>query len=867
MKLYNNLYTTASDFQNFISERNILDNEHVLIQLLLSGVDENKIKSIVADIQQSLPKVSILGTTTAGVIADGQILDNKTNISISVFEKAMTKTVCYKNKTAAEITTDLKNKINDTTKLAIVFANTLTFNATELLEYFSKDYPQLTIVGGNSGDDFLFKRCIVFTEQSFDEDVVIALIDSEALQVETKYHMNWEKIGSEIEVTKSLGSKVYELNGEPALDIYRRYLGNEVASNPLEYAMEFPLLFSDIDIDIARAPVAFDEESGALTYAGDIPQGTKVKFGFANIQHIEQENQKELMQTYNYYNEAIYIYSCAARRQILGDFLNEEIEYLNNIAPSSGFITYGEFFHDQINCNNAFLNITTTYVVLNETPSTSKLSLSNKNMEKDKNEIRLKALTNFVTQTGKELDENIHYLSQFKEAVDNATILSTTDKKGYITSINQNFIDMSGYDEDELIGTYHSIIKHPDTPMSLYKDMWKTITKGVMWKGLVKNKKKDGSSYYVLADISPIYNKDGSFREYLSIRTDITELEEYKMLLQNKLNITNQTLKEKIHYTSQYENAVDSSIAVIKTDTNNIITYANKKANELSGYSNDEIIGMSCTNLIHKKHTTSKDCESVTKQLAQKKRVHRILTNIDKNGNEYTVSNIFFPIENIKGEVIEHLQLMHDITEIVELTQEILDTQKEVVFTMGAIGETRSNETGLHVKRVAEYSYLLARLYGLSEKEAELLKQASPMHDIGKVGIPDSILNKPGKLTFEEFEVMKTHAELGYEMLKHSKREILKTSATVAYEHHEKWNGKGYPRGLKGEDIHIYGRITAVADVFDALGHDRVYKKAWDMHKILELFKEERGKHFDPELIDLFMNNLDKFLEIRYTFK
>jgi len=212
-----------------------------------------------------------------------------------------------------------------------------------------------------------------------------------------------------------------------------------------------------------------------------------------------------------------------------------------------------------------------------------------------------------------------------------------------------------------------------------------------------------------------------------------------------------------------------------------------------------------------------------------------------------------------------HLQDMVDsaVKVIEELNIEITETQKEVVFTMGAIGESRSKETGNHVKRVAEYSKILALAYGMPEEEAELLKMASPMHDIGKVGIPDSILKKPARLTVEEFEVMKTHSEIGYEMLKHSKRAILKTASIVAYEHHERWDGKGYPRGIKAEDIHIYGRITAIADVFDALGSIRVYKEAWDDAKIFELFKEERGNQFDPKLVDLFFENFSKFDAVR----
>jgi hypothetical protein len=197
------------------------------------------------------------------------------------------------------------------------------------------------------------------------------------------------------------------------------------------------------------------------------------------------------------------------------------------------------------------------------------------------------------------------------------------------------------------------------------------------------------------------------------------------------------------------------------------------------------------------------------------------------------------------------------------LVQEIEETQREIIFTMGEIGESRSKETANHVKRVAEYSYILALGLGLSQEEADLLKMASPMHDIGKVAIPDSILHKPGPLTDDEFELMKTHTEIGYNLLKNSKRRILKTAAIVAVQHHEKWNGKGYPHGLKGEEIHLYGRITAIADVFDALGSDRVYKKAWELERILELFRQERGQHFDPDVVDAFFANLPAILNVR----
>jgi HD-GYP domain-containing protein (c-di-GMP phosphodiesterase class II) len=212
-------------------------------------------------------------------------------------------------------------------------------------------------------------------------------------------------------------------------------------------------------------------------------------------------------------------------------------------------------------------------------------------------------------------------------------------------------------------------------------------------------------------------------------------------------------------------------------------------------------------------------------------------------------------------------QVNQGVEEISQLNDEITNTQKEVVFTMGAIGESRSKETGNHVKRVAEYSEILALKYGLSKDEAEMIKQASPMHDIGKVAIPDAVLNKPGRFDVEERKIMDTHAQLGFDMLKSSNRPLLKLAATLAYEHHEKWDGTGYPQGLKGEKIDIAGRITAIADVFDALGSHRVYKKAWDDEKIFNLFKEERGKQFDPTLVDIFFDNIEEFLIIRDKFK
>lgn len=263
---------------------------------------------------------------------------------------------------------------------------------------------------------------------------------------------------------------------------------------------------------------------------------------------------------------------------------------------------------------------------------------------------------------------------------------------------------------------------------------------------------------------------------------------------------------------------------------------------------------------------------------------------VDKKTGYHTESLLTLPLFNDVGEVFgafqcvnklsgskqfcdEDARMMRLIADYSEkslltamLAIEIEKTQVEVILLMSEIAESRSKVTGNHVKRVAQISYELATRCGIPEDQAQLLKVASPMHDIGKVAIPDRILNKPGKLTADEFDIIKTHAEIGYNLLKNSNRPIIKAAATIAREHHEKWNGTGYPRGLKGEEIHIFGRISAIADVFDALAANRCYKDAWPMPKIIELFEKEKGEHFDPALTQIFLDNFAVFRDVLATY-
>ena len=196
------------------------------------------------------------------------------------------------------------------------------------------------------------------------------------------------------------------------------------------------------------------------------------------------------------------------------------------------------------------------------------------------------------------------------------------------------------------------------------------------------------------------------------------------------------------------------------------------------------------------------------------------------------------------------------------LTQEITDTQAELILRLGDVVESRSSEAGNHVRRMSHVCRLLAKAAGLPDDETAVLMHAAPMHDIGKIGTPDAVLLKPGKLTPDEWEIMKQHPALGLSILDGSSRPILKAAAIIAYQHHEKFDGTGYPQGLKGYDIHRFARIVAVADVFDALSHKRCYKEAWPNDAVIAHLREVSGLHLDPQFVELLITHMDSALDI-----
>jgi len=209
----------------------------------------------------------------------------------------------------------------------------------------------------------------------------------------------------------------------------------------------------------------------------------------------------------------------------------------------------------------------------------------------------------------------------------------------------------------------------------------------------------------------------------------------------------------------------------------------------------------------------------------------------------------------VKARVRTHLSLVQ--------AEEVLETRLQIVQCLGKAAEYRDNETGMHILRISHFARTIAKAIGFSDEQADELLHAAPMHDVGKIGIPDAILLKPGKLTAEEWEVMRQHPAIGARIIGEHKSSLLQLAATIALCHHEKWDGSGYPNGLAGEDIPLEARIVALVDVFDALTSERPYKKAWPIEEALDFIRQQSGGHFDPMLVDVFMHCLPEILSIR----
>ncbi len=619
MNIINHLFVSENKLSIFIEENYIKNESNVFIQIFSSNKSLKDLIKVRDILVKFLPNAHIIATSTAGIISDGVILDDNISLSFSIFQNSTIKIKCFKNQKHENIIADLeKTTISKETKLLIAFANTFSFESEIFLSKLSNKFPNLKVAGGNSADDYKFEKCFVISNDCDDCDIAFACIDSTVLNVQEKYLLNWLTLGDEFTVTKSDGNTLIELDGKNIFELYKYYLGDDIKSNPLIYAIEFPLIFKQNDLQIARAPIGINED-GSMIFGGFIEVGTKVKFGYADVNFINQYNRNQLFKEINSKNEGIYIYSCSARRSMLGNYLNDEINILNNSGNTSGFITYGEFFYNnQSNCTN-LLNVTTTYLLLNE-GEVSSLEKSESNfIEKNFNEIKTKAITSFLKRVSQDQLLKINQDLIFEQnkigiILDNIPdLVWIKDEKGIYITCNHRFEELFGVEKNEIIGKCdYDFVDESTAKLFLEND-----AKALNSNGPISNFENlkfayDGHEEYTLTTKTKVLNPDGSILGVLGIGKNITDLKRKQDLIS----------QQKEEFETIF-NTTKDGLAVLDKDGN--FLKVNDACSVITGLTKEELLQTSCLLL------TAKEEREKSKQVLESVLGGKYVEDFEKN--------------------------------------------------------------------------------------------------------------------------------------------------------------------------------------------------------------------------------------------
>ena len=400
MQSFNTQFKDKKSLKDFISSNSINKSKNILVQIFSGVIDEKKSLDLSSTIKELLPDANIIGTTTSGEICLGKVYDNSVTISFSIFESTVVKSNFYNLDDNFKLSDVVNDLITDDTKVLIIFSDGLKSNAEKLLKDIYTLKQEAIIAGGRAGDNNKFKKTYVFDEKNYSENgCVIATLNSKQLIVNNDYMLNWTPIGKDMTVTKVDNNILYELDGIPILDIYRKYLGNDAVKNLPESAMEFPLIIKKDNIYIARDPIVKMEDD-SLMFAGNFEEGDNVRFSFGNIEDISGDVGNYFNEFSKFPAESIFVYSCSARKALMEGKLNDELNILESLAHTSGFFTYGEYFHTSNIIE--LLNVTTTFLALSESSTVKKRVLKKTKVQSV--DVVKKALTHLVKVTTQELE-------------------------------------------------------------------------------------------------------------------------------------------------------------------------------------------------------------------------------------------------------------------------------------------------------------------------------------------------------------------------------------------------------------------------------------------------------------------------------
>lgn len=500
-----------------------LRNRRGLIQVFVTECEESLLQTVLERLQR-FPGFAVIGASAAGAIAGGDILDQGVLLSVTVLERTSTQIkTYYVAQPDAEAGRSLGMALAaEGARLALAFGNVLDENPEPFLEGFAAGAPELVLAGGVAADNLRFHGTfVIHGDQVYSRGLVLAAFYGQDLHVRTESLLNCTSVGRPMRITRAREECVYEIDGKPVLDVYRYYLGEEVLENIPVSMVEFPLIARTQGVDVARLPVSLTED-GALRYAGRLRMEEPVRFGIGDIfTMLERAREAAERLACHVPAEALYVYSCIGRRLYLKEHAPIELGSLAAVAPAAGFFTYGEFFH--LSGDNRLLNMTTTAVIVAESDEIhSKSPVLRQKLPAPNRTLR--ALAHLSEVTSQELAQSMRVLEQYRYALDQTAIVSRTDLQGRIMYVNALFEQVTGYRAEELMGNSHSLLRHPDTPSAVYESLWRTIRAKQIWRGVIKNRAKDGRAYYLKSTIIPLLDEHGEILEYISVAEDITEI-------------------------------------------------------------------------------------------------------------------------------------------------------------------------------------------------------------------------------------------------------------------------------------------------------------------------------------------------------
>ncbi len=416
MRVLNTVYKDSSSLKEYISKNGILDCDNILIQVFTGVIDKEYIDNLILELKTLIPKVKIIGTTTDGEICQNRVTSKETVLSFLLLQKSRVSTYYADGSSSLDVANNMINLFKDSedAKLFITFIDGLSINSEAYIKVFEEFDNSLVVAGGLAGDNAEFKKTFIFTEKGcFNSGAVGVLFHNRDLIVNTDYNFGWENIGKSLKVTDAKHNIVYTINDKPIKDIYAEYLGEKIADMLPATGIEFPLIINRNGMSIARA-VLSSYDDGSLAFAGNIDVGDIVQFGYGNVQTILSGNRSRFKNLDKKPSEAFFIYSCMARRHLLGSSIVDEILPFSDVGDVSGFFSYGEIYHDSNSRKNEILNQTMTILSISESEDSSVVkSIKRCSTRKDDTQMHtMEALSHLVSVASKEILELNHTLEQ-----------------------------------------------------------------------------------------------------------------------------------------------------------------------------------------------------------------------------------------------------------------------------------------------------------------------------------------------------------------------------------------------------------------------------------------------------------------------